>query len=163
MRATPYNSISEPCDEPGIGSPVQKSTPQFTTPGRRLSNGARNKSIHLGAWTLAKVEILTRRWLTHSASQIGQMVGLTRSAVLGKANRLSLPTKKQPAKPPRTTPPVLRGPKARASFKSAPLPRAVKLALPLHAGIALMALEPHHCRWPVGDPHSSDFGFCGSD
>src|SRR3990167_3776670 len=45
MRATPYNSISEPCDEPGIGSPVQKSTPQSTTLGPRLSNDC-NEHIH---------------------------------------------------------------------------------------------------------------------
>ena len=43
MRATPYNSISEPCDEPGIGSPVQKSTRQFTTPGQRSLNGSQLK------------------------------------------------------------------------------------------------------------------------
>lgn len=22
-------------------------------------------------------------------------------------------------------------------------------------------LEPHHCRWPIGDPRNSDFRFCG--
>src|SRR3990167_5019059 len=49
MRATPYTSISEPCDEPGIGSPVQKSTPQSTTLGQRLSSGAPlkcNEHVH---------------------------------------------------------------------------------------------------------------------
>src|SRR3990167_10426791 len=43
MRATRYNSISEPCDEPGIGSPVKKSTRQFTTPGQRSSSGSQLK------------------------------------------------------------------------------------------------------------------------
>ena len=43
MRATPYNSISEPCDEPGIGSQVQKSTQPFTTLGQLLSNGSQLK------------------------------------------------------------------------------------------------------------------------
>lgn len=27
--------------------------------------------------------------------------------------------------------------------------------------ISLQNLHSHHCRWPIGDPGSSDFGFCG--
>ena len=27
--------------------------------------------------------------------------------------------------------------------------------------VALEDLEPHHCRWPIGDPQSSNFRFCG--
>lgn len=28
--------------------------------------------------------------------------------------------------------------------------------------VALLDLEPHHCRWPVGDPGGPSFGFCGA-
>lgn len=27
--------------------------------------------------------------------------------------------------------------------------------------VALLDLEPHHCRWPIGNPCSADFGYCG--
>lgn len=27
--------------------------------------------------------------------------------------------------------------------------------------ISLQNLHSHHCRWPIGDPSSPDFGFCG--
>jgi hypothetical protein len=33
--------------------------------------------------------------------------------------------------------------------------RAVTKRVPLHA------LEPHHCRWPIGNPRHPDFGYCG--
>lgn len=29
--------------------------------------------------------------------------------------------------------------------------------------VTLLELEPHHCRWPIGDPKQSDFRFCGCD
>lgn len=29
--------------------------------------------------------------------------------------------------------------------------------------IGLLDLEPHHCRWPVGDPGQPGFGFCGAE
>jgi hypothetical protein len=27
--------------------------------------------------------------------------------------------------------------------------------------VTFAQLEPHHCRWPIGDPRQSDFRFCG--
>lgn len=27
--------------------------------------------------------------------------------------------------------------------------------------VKLLDLEPHHCRWPIGDARTADFGFCG--
>lgn len=29
--------------------------------------------------------------------------------------------------------------------------------------VSLLQLEAHHCRWPIGDPQSSEFKFCGAD
>jgi GcrA cell cycle regulator len=28
--------------------------------------------------------------------------------------------------------------------------------------LTLMELKPRHCRWPIGDPRSEDFRFCGA-
>lgn len=27
--------------------------------------------------------------------------------------------------------------------------------------VTFAELEPHHCRWPIGDPRQSDFRYCG--
>jgi hypothetical protein len=32
---------------------------------------------------------------------------------------------------------------------------------PTRPTISLHNLQSHHCRWPIGDPGSPDFGFCG--
>jgi GcrA cell cycle regulator len=31
------------------------------------------------------------------------------------------------------------------------------------AGLSLIDLLPHHCRWPFGDPREANFSFCGGD
>ena len=32
---------------------------------------------------------------------------------------------------------------------------------PTRPTVSLHDLQSHHCRWPIGDPASPDFGFCG--
>lgn len=44
-------------------------------------------------WTDERVEILKREWPNRIASDIGAMLGCTRMAVIGKANRLGLEKK----------------------------------------------------------------------
>lgn len=34
--------------------------------------------------------------------------------------------------------------------------------MPPEKRIKLLDLEPHHCRWGIGDPKKDDFGFCGA-
>lgn len=48
MRANGYNLITEPCDEPGIGSPARKSTRSFTTLGALLLSAGRGNLIPRG-------------------------------------------------------------------------------------------------------------------
>lgn len=50
-------------------------------------------------WTAAKVATLKKLWPTHSAEQIGKKIGTTRNAVIGKAHREGLPSKKGWRKP----------------------------------------------------------------
>jgi len=110
-------------------------------------------------WTQAKEKILKALWSKgSSAREIGDKVGATRNAVIGKARRLNLEarvpesfvtkTKKAPAKkvvPPPPPPPATPGVKY--------LPRG-------SASDVLMSLSADNCRWPDGDPAGYDFTFC---
>ena len=43
----------------------------------------------------------------------------------------------------------------------APMPRFIEAELAPTATIHTLTLSA--CRWPIGDPHNADFGFCGRD
>ena len=34
--------------------------------------------------------------------------------------------------------------------------------IPKSQRVTLLDLEPHHCRWPIGDPQDADFAYCGA-
>ncbi len=36
-------------------------------------------------------------------------------------------------------------------------------ANPVPGGVALLDLQPHSCRWPLGDPRDENFSFCGAE
>ncbi|HHI88992.1 MAG TPA: GcrA cell cycle regulator [Hellea balneolensis] len=126
------------------------------------------------AWTDERVEILSKLWAEGlSASQIAaKLGGVTRNAVIGKVHRLGLsgrakPKRKtaKPATPRATTTARKRTPaKRRPAPKPAPAPVAVPLeAKPLPNGeyATILTITEHLCKWPLGDPTSADFRFCG--
>lgn len=119
-------------------------------------------------WTDDRVERLKRLWLDGvSASQIArQLGGVSRSAVIGKLYRLGLAgkggsTRRQGA----TRPPAGAGaPRRVAVLRPKPAPPLRPIAtLPDELGLVrdLAALGRGDCRWPIGDPGSADFSFCG--
>lgn len=112
----------------------------------------------------------------HIADAIGN--GITRNAVIGKVHRLGLPKRvspnpggrpkdNRPRRPHRRTRgtvlemAVLR--KRRPNFKIEVIPdaHAFDTAIPQEQRKQLHELERNHCRWPVGDPGSEGFFFCG--
>ena len=110
-------------------------------------------------WTQAKEKILKALWSKgSSAREIGDKVGATRNAVIGKARRLNLEArvpenfvtkpKKAPAK--KVVPPP---PPRPASPEVKYLPRG-------SASDLLMSLSADNCRWPDGHPSGDDFTFC---
>ncbi len=134
-------------------------------------------------WTDERVETLKKLWLDGlSASQIAkQLGGVTRNAVIGKVHRLGLSGRATPSQPQR---PVFKAPRApRPAVAAAPAPRrpaepvvieaAAAIAAPASAVPAVAAFneEPgsatvltlgaHMCKWPIGDPSSDGFTFCG--
>jgi len=127
-------------------------------------------------WTDERVETLKKLWLEGlSASQIAkQLGGVTRNAVIGKVHRLGLSgraTPSQPSRPAfRTARPVRPASVGSASHRRAEAPKADALAriapraLPLveEPGTAtVLTLGAHMCKWPIGDPATAEFTFCG--
>jgi GcrA cell cycle regulator len=108
-----------------------------------------------------------------SCSQIAAEIGVTRNAVIGKIHRLGLSPGRPAAAPARSCPPRARRPRhapqrqfLRLIFASAPAvagEEAVTLA-PIDSSqrCSLLDIGQDKCRWPVGDPCTADFVFCGN-
>ncbi len=132
------------------------------------------------SWTDDRVTTLKKLWLDGlSASQIAkQLGGVTRNAVIGKVHRLGLSGRAAPSQPAR---PAFKAPRpARPAATTMPsAPRRVIAAEP--ASLPAVAQQPsvpafraeepgsatvltlgaHMCKWPIGDPSTDGFTFCG--
>ena len=131
-------------------------------------------------WRNELLDELKKRWLAgESASEISCAlmthfhVAFSRNAIMGKLYRLGMTNKKsrsptinsddnvspsvRPARlepPPRFRPKLPKSPSvANAQFLEA-------LASERRP-CSLLQLSNHTCRWPIGDPSTNDFGFCG--
>ena len=125
-------------------------------------------------WTEDRVETLKKLWLEgFSASQVAKQLGggLTRNAVIGKVHRLGLSGRATPSQPQR---PVFKPVRPARPIQAAavPAPRRVEPTLPAEprrvvyvaeeAGSAtVLTLGAHMCKWPIGDPATDGFSFCG--
>ena len=124
-------------------------------------------------WSDADIRNMQEMWVAgKSASEIAQALGdgLTRSAVLGKIHRLGMnflpreATKSnfRPASNPKTTAPRIVQAKTaprmpQPSRRHNPVPKP--MAMPL---ITITELTNDTCRWPVGDPKTPEFRYCGA-
>ncbi|MFL6796730.1 MAG: GcrA family cell cycle regulator [Xanthobacteraceae bacterium] len=129
-------------------------------------------------WTDERVETLKKLWAEGlSASQIaGELSGTTRNAVIGKVHRLGLSgrakspsstaprPRKQRNQVLRLTRPAVRGNTALAHAYEVEVdlePELVDNVIPMGQRRSLLELNEDTCRWPIGDPGSADFFFCG--
>jgi GcrA cell cycle regulator len=129
-------------------------------------------------WTDDRVELLKKLWADGlSASQIAaELGGVTRNAVIGKVHRLGLsgraksPSSAAPrARKPRShimrvARPAMRGNTALAlAFETDQEPELelVENIIPIGQRRTLLELTEDTCRWPIGDPASPEFFFCG--
>ena len=113
------------------------------------------------AWTEERVEVLKTLWNEGlSASQIaGRLGGVTRNAVIGKVHRLGLSGRAAPAKPkavkPEPAPEPVRAPvRPRPSVQMDPATWGEGRA-------TVTTIGANECKWPIGDPASAEFHFCG--
>ena len=130
-------------------------------------------------WTDERVELLKKLWTDGlSASQIAaELGGITRNAVIGKVHRLGLsgraksptsaaPRPRKPRAPGmmRLSRPSMRGNTALAPMYEAdlePEPELIENIIPIGQRRTLLELNEDTCRWPIGDPASPEFFFCG--
>ncbi|WP_084293140.1 GcrA family cell cycle regulator [Bradyrhizobium sp. WSM3983] len=134
------------------------------------------------AWTEERVDRLKVLWAAGlSASQIAtELGGVSRNAVIGKVHRLGLSgrattaAKPRPARAPKSR--LLRSPVGsirHRGFLALASPdfqleaseeylEASAEVVPMARYLTLEQLEPSSCRWPIGDPASPDFRFCGA-
>ncbi|PTW62146.1 GcrA cell cycle regulator [Breoghania corrubedonensis] len=138
------------------------------------------------SWTTERVDLLKKLWSEGlSASQIAtELGGVTRNAVIGKVHRLGLSgrakTATAPAKPRRTRPATSAPARPAASaaprtigataLKAEPTPVAAvatqpapvaELVIPQEQRATILQLNERTCKWPIGDPSTDDFYFCG--
>jgi GcrA cell cycle regulator len=129
------------------------------------------------SWTDERVETLKKLWSDGlSASQIAAALGgITRNAVIGKVHRLGLagraksPAAGEPrARKPRghalvrVARPAVRGNNALAyEYEPEPEPEVFDNVIPLGQRRSLLELSEETCRWPIGDPGTANFFFCG--
>ena len=136
-------------------------------------------------WNEERVDLLKKLWTDGlSASQIAARLsqGVTRNAIIGKVHRLNLQgravqprivtprttTPREPRKPrEKPTPglPALPGANGKALVpyrEKLPEPVPVRLVdLPQGGRVTILHLSDKTCKWPIGDPGSEEFCFCG--
>ena len=138
------------------------------------------------SWTEERVERLSRLWLEgRSASQIAAELGegVTRNAVIGKVHRLGLSGRDPaPVEAPQlrvkailpaeaiTLAPILEEVVSEIEVPPTPPPIVIGLGVPRGASdvviplsdrVTILELGATMCRWPLGDPTSAEFRFCG--
>jgi GcrA cell cycle regulator len=135
-------------------------------------------------WTEERVAELKKLWAEgHSASQIAKRLGsVTRNAVIGKVHRLGLSGRATPSRPVKR-PPRLARPKPQQQLPrqaaarganalavreaSSPAPHVEvetniePQRLPNGDMVTVLTVKDTMCKWPIGDPAESSFGFCG--
>ena len=95
----------------------------------------------VSVWNKERLGQLTKLWGQGlSITQIGLKLGVTRNAVVGKVHRMGLPKRQSP---------IVRSDKP---FE----PKRRKLS-----PLTFADWDRHKCCWPIGDPRSPDFKFCG--
>jgi len=135
------------------------------------------------SWDGERVELLRKLWQEGiSASRIAAQLGagITRNAVIGKVHRLGLAGRAKPASSsgaprPRRVASVpttqktvalrgntmmLREVVVAEEYEPAVLPRAV--VIPISERVTITELRENMCRWPLGDPLTPEFRYCGT-
>lgn len=110
-------------------------------------------------WSEADDALLRSLWESGlPATQIGQRLGLSKSAIIGRARRLGVAARKSP---------IIRGGAAvvaaaqRSVTRAKPVDAArVQAAAACVPAVVTVPMGADGCRWPLGDPKERAFRFC---
>jgi GcrA cell cycle regulator len=109
------------------------------------------------AWSAEFTNTLKALWATWTAGELCKLMGITRNAIIGKANRLGLPRKKPSgngkAKPQRIGPRI-RPPVFYVATQPAPV---IELDF---LGLTVDEVQSHECHYPHGGEGTA-ITFCG--
>jgi GcrA cell cycle regulator len=128
-------------------------------------------------WTEDAIATLRRLWSEGvSTAEIGRRMGISKNAVVGKAHRLNLaprpsPIRRMPGAVP--SPQPARGAARPAVPRPSPMmastPGATRPPVERPAPVVPMRPPPqplrlgnNTCCWPIGDPGTPGFRFCGA-
>ncbi len=141
-------------------------------------------------WTHEIIARLRLLWSEgHSTAEIGRRLGVSKNAVVGKAHRLELPARPSPIRrggdseasrrsgPRRPVGPTLP---PLVSVRAAPAEAPRRVEPRVQAAVETEAAPPRRspvlravarpsggrtsaCCWPIGDPGTRTFKFCGAD
>jgi GcrA cell cycle regulator len=134
-------------------------------------------------WTDDRVELLKKLWSDGlSASQIAvELGGISRNSVIGKVHRLGLSgrAKSQSGSLPRIRKPRVQGSVVRGArggvrgntalahveaYETDLEPQQqFENIVPIGQRCSILELNDRKCHWPIGDPASPDFFFCGGN
>lgn len=131
------------------------------------------------SWTDKDIEHLRKYWAEgHSTAEIGRLIGKSKNAVVGKAHRLSLPSRPSPIKKSAVAPKPVEQPKASETVvdpltvevqaasvvEASPKPEAKSTEVPIALQRAPLQMKTRAkdplCQWPYGHPDDPDFRFC---
>ncbi len=117
------------------------------------------------SWTDDRIERLKQMWTEGmSASQIARALGdVTRNAVIGKVHRLGLSGRAAAPRVERPRPqPQQPRPQTQrvAAMRAEPVAEEPLEPMPENA-VTVVDLNASVCRWPLGDPSTAEFRFCG--
>ena len=104
-------------------------------------------------WNDTKLRKLEDLWKQgHPISKIGEMLGVSRNSVAGKAHRMGLPKR---------TSPISSVKKENLSVENNN--ETSNMNIPLKIKLRNVQWSRTKCCWPEGDPKQNDFKFCGKD
>ena len=103
-------------------------------------------------WDEKKLEELEKLWGQGlPISKIGEILGVSRNAIAGKAHRLGLPKRNSP---------ISKSGDPRKNRETSS--KNTIQQLPLKIMLREVEWSRNRCCWPIGDPKLPGFSFCGT-
>ena len=104
-------------------------------------------------WDDLKLKELEDLWKKgHPISKIGDLLGVSRNSVAGKAHRMGLPKRTSPISSAR-----------KKNLSGGKDNHITDKTIPLKIKLRKVQWSRTKCCWPEGDPKQAEFKFCGKD